>query len=161
MRVPIYAALLALSQFSWGQSVNQAKAESQELLNAALPFAEKMLSEHGAFYPYAYSMKLTGEIVSVAGYDGNDRPPSQAIIDLLQSSFKAEARAGIVKATAVVYDVWITDSHTGKKTDAIAVALDHRDNYSVIIKFPYLLSAGKLTIGDPIAEAGSHSIFVR
>jgi hypothetical protein len=41
-------------------------AESETLLNAALPFAQKMLRDHGDFYPYAYTLKPDGTIATVA-----------------------------------------------------------------------------------------------
>ena len=47
-----------------------AKADCEVLLNAVLPFAEKMLGEHGEFSPYGGAMRPNGEIISVSGYDG-------------------------------------------------------------------------------------------
>ncbi len=120
-----------------------------------------MLTQHGEFFPYAMSMKPSGEIVSVAYYDGREQPPSQEMIGMLRDVLVADARAEKVKATAVVYDVRIRDPRTGQKTDAIAVALDHRDHYSVVVMFPYSLLDGKLTVGDPIAEIGQKAIFPR
>jgi hypothetical protein len=52
-----------------------AKADCEELMNAVLPFAEKMLGEQGEFFPYGGAMRPNGEIVSVAGYDGRGQPP--------------------------------------------------------------------------------------
>lgn len=139
--------------------MNHAKADSEELMNAALPLAERLLTEQGEFYPYGMSMKPSGEIVSVAGYDGRERPPSQDIIDLLVAAFHADAHAGKVKATALVYDILVKDPKTNTESDAIAVALDHRDNYSVVVLFPYSLVSGQLRIGDPIAEKGKDAVF--
>jgi hypothetical protein len=52
------------------------KAETESLLNAALPFAQKMLKEHGEFYPYAFTLRADGTMAMVAGYDGREKPPS-------------------------------------------------------------------------------------
>jgi hypothetical protein len=105
-------------------------------------------------------MKPTGEIALVAGYDGTDRPKSQAIIDLLVDGFKRDAATGKVKATALVYDIRVVPPGTNEKSDAIAVALDHKDKYSVVVMLPYVLHAGKLTIGTPFAQKGESRIFV-
>src|SRR5882757_8472716 len=95
--------LLAVSLSVRGQVVQDAKDECEVLLNEAMPFAERMLREHGEFYPYGYEMKPAGEIKQVAGYTGTDHSKSQAIIDLLIEGFKQDAAANTVKATALVY----------------------------------------------------------
>jgi hypothetical protein len=142
-----------------GQSVTDAKTESETLMNEALPFAEKMLAKHGEFFPYGYVMKPSGEIALVAGYDGTDRPKSQVIIDLLVDGFKRDAAAGKVKATALVYDILVVPPGGTEKSDAIAVALDHRDNYSVVVISPYVLRGKEPAVGAPFAQKGESRIF--
>jgi hypothetical protein len=56
------------------------KSQCEQLMNSALPFAQQMLSEHGEFHPYGETLQVDGKILSVAGYDGRERPPSQQII---------------------------------------------------------------------------------
>ena len=51
------------------------------------------------------------------------------------------------------------ESSTVEKTDAIAVALDHRDGYSVMVIYPYRFHAGRLVIEAPIAQQGAAEIF--
>jgi hypothetical protein len=54
------------------------KRESEMLMNALLPLAEKMLKEYGEFYPYAGCMKLDGSIVDIGATDPDtDRPKSK------------------------------------------------------------------------------------
>jgi hypothetical protein len=151
--------LLAVSLSVRGQALPEAKTECETLLNEAMPFAEKMLREHGEFYPYGYEMNATGDIKLVAGYTGTDHPKSQTIIDLLVEGFKQDAAANKVKATALVYDMLVVPPGTSAKTDAIAVALDHRDNYSVTVIFPYTLTHGNLTVGAPFAQKGKSLVF--
>jgi hypothetical protein len=79
---------------------------------------------------------------------------------LLVDGFKRDAAIGKVKATALAYDVHVVVPGTSEKSDAIAVALDHKDKYSVVVMFPYVLHAGKLTIGTPFAQKGESRIFV-
>jgi len=138
-----------------------AKGEAEELMNAALPFAQQTLTRYGEFFPYAYSMRDDHSIVMVAGYDGRERPPSQDVIDLLKSGLRTDAAAHRIRATAIVYDVRIVDPATGSKSDAIAVALDHADHYSVVVMFPYTLRDSKLELRAPFAEEGAADIFSR
>ena len=53
-------SLVFVTSFAVGQSMKSAKAESEDLLNAALPLAEKMLREHGEFFPYAEALGPNG-----------------------------------------------------------------------------------------------------
>jgi hypothetical protein len=159
MRVAALFLLMAVSLLVRGQTVPNAKSECEVLLNEAMPFAEKMLREHGEFYPYGYEMMAAGEIKQVAGYTGTDHPKSQKIIDLLIDGFKEDSAVHRIKATALVYDMLVLPPGASAKTDAIAVALDHQDNYSVIVIFPYVLSHGHLTVGAPFAQKGKSLIF--
>ena len=129
-------------------------------MNEVLPFAQQMLERHGEFIPYGGAMKPNGEIVSVAGYDGDEFPPSQDIIDLLKDAFRAAGRSGEYKATAIVFDVRVIPPGSEEKTDAVAVALDHKESYSVVVLFPYLLNNGAVEFGQVFAEAGENDIFV-
>ena len=136
-----------------------ARNDAEALLEVVMPFAEKMLVEYAEFYPYGAAMKPDGEIVSVAGYDGRERPPSADLIDLLRTEFRQDARAGRYKATAIAYDVRITNPGSAVATDAIAIAVDHSDDYSVVVFYPYVLTAGTVRLGEPFAERGESSIF--
>src|SRR5580692_6830950 len=105
MRITALLPLIAVSFSVRGQAVPDAKSECEVLLNEAMPFAEKMLREHGEFYPYGYEMNPAGNIKLVAGYTGTEHPKSQTIINLLVEGFKQDAAANKVKATALVYDM--------------------------------------------------------
>jgi hypothetical protein len=136
-----------------------AKADCELLLNAVLPFANDMLSQHGAFHPYGGAMRPDGEIVSVAAHDGEENPPSKAVIERLKEVFVEAVRANEYKATAVVYDACVTLPSSEEKSDAVAVSLDHRDDYSVVIYFPYRIDSGNVRIGPPFAQKGMAAIF--
>jgi hypothetical protein len=79
---------------------------------------------------------------------------------LLKSGFVEVAKKGQVKATALAYDVRVTLPSTGEKSDAIAVSLNRRDGYSVIVIYPYKIDSGKLTIGAAVAQKGEGDIFL-
>ena len=105
------------------------KADVEELMNSMLPFGQQMLEKHGEFIPYGAAMTSANEIVSVAGYDGDEKPLSQDIIELLKEGFRSAAEKGEYIATALFFDVRVTLPGSNEKSDAIAVALDHKENY--------------------------------
>jgi hypothetical protein len=152
-------SILALCVLVGGVAIADPKADSESLLSAALPFAQKMLKEHGEFYPYAFTLRADGTTAMVAGYDGRERPPSLDIIHLLKDGLRADAAAHKIIASAIVSDVMTTDPNTGVKTDAISVALDHKDHYSVVVLLRYTLRDSSLSVAAPTAQKGASDIF--
>ncbi|HUO12176.1 MAG TPA: hypothetical protein VMU37_05410 [Caulobacteraceae bacterium] len=137
----------------------KAKDDCETLMNAVLPFAAQMLTEHGEFFPYGGAMTESGDIVSVAGYDGRDQPPSADLIRQLKRDFVAAAKKAKYKATVVVYDVRVSIPKSGEKSDAIAMALDHREDYSVTLFLPYQLVDGEPVYGEIFGGKGDGDIF--
>jgi hypothetical protein len=135
------------------------KSECEGLLNEALPFAKKMLCTHGEFLPFGVVLQTSGEIVHVGASDGQEGPRSADLIRLLEAAFTERARLGIYRATAIAYDVRLSDLPGSKKSDAIAVRLDHRDSYSVIVLVPYELRSDQVIYGDSFAQHGSGTVF--
>jgi hypothetical protein len=142
------------------KAASDPKADCEVLMNSVIPFAEQMLSSHGEFLPFGGAMRSDGELASVSGYDGDEHPKSSDVIRLIKDGFIEAARKGQFKATALVYDVRTILPSTGDKSDAIAVSLNHRDKYSVIVFLPYKIDDGKLTMGDVFAQTGEADIFL-
>ena len=138
--------------------MQEGKDESQELMDAVLPLAEKLLTEHGEFFPYGGAMTHEGKITSVAAYDGEEHPPSTEVIDLLHKAFQNAAMNKEYKATALVYDVRVQLSN-GDPSDALAVELDHESGYSIVVLLPYALNDGQLHYGEISAQEGKGNVF--
>jgi hypothetical protein len=155
-------SLLVLASIALGdEPVANPKSECEQLLGALLPFAEKMLSKHGEFFPYGGTMDAAGKINFSAADNGTEHPPSATLIDMLKADFIDGATHGKYKATALVYDVRVVVPSTGLKSDAIAIDLDHRDDYSIRVYIPYRLDGGKLVLDTLVAEKGAGQIFAK
>jgi hypothetical protein len=139
--------------------MNDAKADCEVLMSSVLRFAEHMLTNYGEFLPFGGAMRPDGELVSVAGYDGDKHPQSADVIRLLKEGFVKSAHQSQYKATALVYDTRIKLPPTGESSDAIAVSLNHRDSYSIVVILPYRIDGGKLTVGSAFAQDGEGDIF--
>jgi hypothetical protein len=135
------------------------KSDCAALIGSVLPFAEQMLSIHGAFIPFGGAMRVDGQIVSIAGYDENEHSQPTSLIALMKAGLVEAARRGEYKATAIVYDVRVELPSSEEKSDAIAVSLNHRDNYSVVVLFPYKIDGGELILGTVFAQEGEADIF--
>jgi hypothetical protein len=128
-------------------------------MNRLLPLAERMLREHGEFYPYGGVMLPDGSMQHFAAWDGEERPKSKELIDLMLARFTEGALQGTYKATAIVYDVLTVPPGASQKTDAIAIRLDHRDDYSVVVMIPYRRTAGQVATGPVFAVKADGPIF--
>jgi hypothetical protein len=133
--------------------------EATDVMNMLVPFAEKMLREHGEFYPFGGAMMPDGSTQLIAASDGTAHPESSDLVDLLVAKFRDDGRQGKYKATGIVYDVRTIPPGATEKTDAIAVRLDHQAGYSVVVMIPYRLADGQLVTGAVFAVKGDASIF--
>jgi hypothetical protein len=136
------------------------KLQSEELMNSLLTVAEMMLKEYREFYPYGGYMDRDGRICHVGVNDPDtEYPKSQDMIDILESTFREMAREKKCKAVAIVVDVRVTPPRSHIKTDAIQVSVEHVDNYSVQVFFPYSLVNDELAFGETFACRGEQRIF--
>lgn len=139
-----------------------AKQESEKLMNAVLPLAEKMLREYGEFYPYGGYMKPDGTIVEVGAEDPDtSHPKSRDLIYVLQSSLRELASAKQCMAAAVVFDVAVNLPSSNRKSDAIQICLDHANGDSVEVFFPYKIVNNQVVFGETFAQEGKREIFDR
>ena len=132
-------------------------------MNFGLPLAEAMLKRHGEFLPFGAAMRPNGEIVCLGAYDGRAYPSlAGSFTDLIRSlkeAFVAGARRQEYLATALFYEVTVTAAGSGEGLNAVAVSLDHRDGYSVIVLLPFSIDDGNLIYDDPRAQPGEADIF--
>ncbi len=135
------------------------KEEVEDLMNELIPFAQKMLAEHGEFFPFGGVITSKGEIIHVGVSDGNEKPPSQKLIELMVEGFRAKAKTGEYRATAILFDVKVQIPESKEKTDAIQANLDHIDGYSVEVFLPYKIEKSGVTYGEMFAQKGKSDIF--
>jgi|SRR5205809_4629800 len=136
------------------------KQESERLMNAVFPLAEKMLRDHGEFYPYGGYLRPDGKIVDVGANDPDTHyPKSKDLIYVLRTSFQEMARTNRCKAVAIVFDIVVSLPESSGKSNAIQVCLDHVDGYSAEVFFPYQIIHGEIAYGETFAQKGKHEIF--
>jgi hypothetical protein len=149
----------AMGLITYVPAMASPKSDCERLMNDALPIAKRMLRERGEFYPYGMTLDVSGKGAVVGATDGGERPKSAPLIEMLRAQFHDGAKAGRYLATALVYDVRVVDPSTGVKSDAMAVELDHRGGYSVIVFIPYSLRTGDVVEGRLFAQQGKARVF--
>lgn len=135
----------------------EAQAEAEELVNAMLPQAEGMLIAHGEFSPFGGALTIDGQIAGLAVGEEHRHSPHEIIVEALETMLRDGADD--YRATALVFPVEAQLPGDEEESNAIAIALDHRADFSVVLIIPYALSEGHVTFGDAVAQQGEHAIF--
>lgn len=138
---------------SWRDSVSaEAQADMDNMLEAALPFAQQMLAKHGEFYPYALSMSAGGEVAMVAADIGTENPASSDLLASLYEGFASRAQE--LRAAAIVSDVKLRSGE-----DAIRVEVEHREGAALAVVVPYKKRGRNLTYGNLAALPGERRVW--
>jgi hypothetical protein len=161
-RLGLVLAVLVLPAPSFGgeaDKIASPKEECDVLMNVVVPFARQMLSQHHGFFPFGATMSPSGSVSRTEAPAG-DGPPRELVASIEQG-FIDGAQQGLYKATALAVDVKTVPPGKKEQRNAIEVRLDHRDNYSVKVVFPYSYSlSGELAFDPPFAVPGDKKVFV-
>jgi hypothetical protein len=112
---------------NWGEGLSEvAKTEMDQVLTAAVTFAQTMLEGQGAFYPYAVKLTDAGETEMVTAPAGADDAMTSLVAALVAQRF--ELRAGAVVAAVHFESIG---------SDAVRVDLEHREGAALTLVRPY------------------------
>jgi hypothetical protein len=159
LRALALPVVLFFSSTAHSSPTTSSKEDTEALLQFVAPFAEQQLGKHGEFLPFGAGMTATGEIVATGAGNGDETPLPADIIAMMQEFHAGSAAAGKFRATALVYDASVPLPSSSQTSDAIAIALDHEDGYSVVTFLPYTLVDGKLHRGPAFTRPGTASVF--
>jgi hypothetical protein len=128
-------------------------------VNILLPLAQKWLREQHGFLPYGAGMAPSGQIVLTMAQTGQSDDVNTRL-GMMELAFRQGAAEGQFKATALVVDMIVIPPGKSAKQDGVAIRLDHRAGYSVIVGYPYFFSAtGGLVMEPPFTSEGAHAVF--
>jgi hypothetical protein len=141
---------------SWRDTASpQAQRDLDELLNAALGFAQQQLAKRGEFYPYAAAIRADGQTEMIPGQP----PPASehpAASDVLTACVTALlSRQHTLRAAAIVADVRIPDLGS----DAIEVSLEHAEGQALRVHLPYTKQGTGIDYGPIRASAATRRIW--
>lgn len=139
--------------------MSDAQSEVEALVDVVLPYAEGMLSAHGEFFPFGGAMTLDGQFARLAVGKEHENSSLEAIVDELRSQLRSGADANAFRATALVFPIQAQLPGEDEETDAVAIALDHQADFSVVLIIPYVLAEGSVEFGEAVAQQGEHDIF--
>ncbi len=137
-----------------------AQADVETLIGCLFPKLKKTLKLNQGFETFGAILDEAGKQKLVSIPDGDLKKGTDHVIRILEENLARLASDGKCKAAAIVSDIITIPPGKRKKQDAISFALDHRDNYSIIVIFPYSIDkSGELKIEELFAIDGEKKIF--
>ena len=115
-----------------------ARPDLDALMSALMPFAQRMLSKHGEFYPFGAAIDRDGQVRLMAGGADTDRPLANQVIDALVTGFRRAAADGEVRAVGLCFDARTIPPGSDEKVDSIVLELEHVDGDCVLVALPVL-----------------------
>ena len=138
-----------------------AHEDLNQLMNELLPFAKQMLAENGEFIPFGGYVDVNGRITHVGGRTGEEQPPSQEVIDVINAGMRERAERREIRASGLCADVLAIPPGETQKRDAVSVRLEHTNGESVVVFVPYLRcpDRGEYEYGKLFAARGPQDVF--
>jgi hypothetical protein len=136
------------------------KDDCEALMSALLPVAEQRLGQERVLRPFGCTLSASDRIVQVGGHGPAATVDDATLIAQYRDAFRDGASRGELKATALAYTAPSAVPGKAAAQDAVFVHLNHRDQYSIVVTFPYYFNAaGDLVIEEPFANDGEYDVF--
>jgi hypothetical protein len=122
----------------------QVREDANEVLNACVSYAKRMLRRYGQFAPFGYRMNNEGNVV-LEVVAQHDMPPEPAmLLDLLYQQLGERAKKGLLQAAGTASNVTIGKASAEGYTDAVMVEIEHKSGYCAQAFVPYRITGGQL-----------------
>lgn len=123
---------------------DEIREDANEVLNASVTYAKRMLRRYGQFGPFGYRMNQDG-IVAMEAVAQHDMPPEPAmLLDLLYQQLGERAKKGLLVAAATASNVTVDKPSGEGFTDAVMVEIEHNRGYCIRAFVPYKITGGQL-----------------
>ncbi len=133
--------------------------EVRTLGDYGIAYTAKALQSGAEFYPFAFVMRMDGAIQRVAPSELPRFPTQVELLQTLERGFAEKAVNGKYRAIAIVADVVIS-MPDGRESDAIQLALEHREGFCRNVFYPYTLSEESiLSFHEPVSGKRTGKIF--
>jgi hypothetical protein len=125
------------------QSEEQIREDADEVLNAGVSYAKRMLRKYGQFAPFGYRMNEDGK-VQLEVVAQQDMPPEPAMLmELLYQQLAERAGKGLLRASAIASNVAMNRPSKEGFADAVMVEIEQDSGYSMRAFVPYGITGGQ------------------
>lgn len=140
--------------------MNKAQADVEILIGCFLSKIRQALSSNRGFDAFGAVLDGSGNQSMIDVPEAEAKKGTEHVVRFLEEVMSDLVSGGKYKATAIVSDIITIPPGRQKEQDAISFALDHQDDYSIIVIFPYNVSdTGDVEIEDLFALDGEKKIF--
>ena len=122
----------------------QVREDANEVLNAAVSYAKRMLRKYGEFGPFGYRMNREGEVALVVVAQHDMPPEPSMLLDLLYQQLAERAKKGLLAAAGTASNVTMGKPSDEGFADAVMVEIEHPSGYCVQAFVPYRITGGQL-----------------
>jgi hypothetical protein len=120
------------------------REDSNDLLNAGVSYAKRMLRKYGEFGPFGYRLNDEGDVVMERIAQQEMPPDAALLLNLLRQQLTEKAQRGGLSAAAMASNVSMAKASEEGYTDAIMIEIEHRSGYAVKAFVPYKITGGQL-----------------
>jgi hypothetical protein len=121
----------------------QTRDDANELLNAAVHYAQRMLRKYGEFGPFAISLSEKREIVNET-VPRKDMPPDPSmLLELLHDQLVERSGKKEIIGAATAANVTLGKVSTEGFSDALLVEIEHQSGYCIKAFVPYKIGGGQ------------------
>jgi hypothetical protein len=120
------------------------REDANELLNAGVSYAKRMLRKYGEFGPFGYRLNQEGDVVMERIAQQTMPPDAALLLNLLRQQLAEKAQRGGLSAAAMASNVTMSKASDEGYTDAIMIEIEHRSGYAVKAFVPYKITGGQL-----------------
>jgi hypothetical protein len=120
------------------------REDANDLLNAGVSYAKRMLRKYGEFGPFGFRLNEEGDVV-MERIAQQEMPPDPALLlSLLRQQLAEKATRSGMAAAAMASNVTMAKASEEGYTDAIMIEIEHRKGYAVKAFVPYKITGGQL-----------------
>jgi hypothetical protein len=117
--------------------------DANEVLNASVSYAKRMLRRYGEFGPFGFAMNQDGD-VKMEPVASRDMPADpMMLLDILQQQLAERAGKGKLRAAASASNVTMGKASEEGYPDAIMIDIEHESGYCVKAFVPYRVTGGQ------------------
>jgi hypothetical protein len=133
--------------------------EVRTLGDYGIAYTTRALQGGAEFYPFAFVMRTDGAIQRIAPSEIPRFPTQPELLRTLEQGFAEPDVRDKYRAIALVADVVIA-MPDGRESEAIQLALEHREGFCRNVFYPYTLSEeGTLSFDEPLSGKRTGKIF--
>ena len=119
------------------------REDANDVLNASVSYAKRMLRRYGEFGPFGFVMNGDGDL-KLEPVAQRDLPADPGmLLNLLQQQLAERARRGTLRAAASASNVTMGKASSEGFADAIMIDIEHETGYCVKAFVPYRITGGQ------------------